>query len=68
MIDLDAMEEQAIIIEYLAEKLHVGDDWYTAKQDFLFDCTPEEIFIRGDGPILIQWLEERLGLRQGEAF
>lgn len=68
MIDLDDLGEQAIIIQYLAEKLHVDDAWYITKQDFLFDCTPEEIFLRGDGPILIQWLEERLGLRQGEAF
>ena len=68
MIDLHDLEQQAILIEYLAEKLHVDDDWYTTKQDFLFDCTPEEIFLRGDGELLIQWLEERLGLRQGQAF
>jgi hypothetical protein len=59
---------QVVIVTYLCEKLSLPKDWYTTKQDFLFDCTPEEVMERDEGNLLIEWLEVRLGIRPGAGF
>jgi hypothetical protein len=51
-----------VIVAYLSEKLGVDETWLTTKQEFLFDSTPQEVVFRGDGDMLIEWLESRLGL------
>jgi hypothetical protein len=60
--------EQMVIVEYLGKKLGIEMPWYTTPQEFLFNCTPREVILRGDGKELIEWLESRLGLRPGAAF
>lgn len=62
------IHDQIVIVAYLAAKLDVDENWFETKQDFLWDCTPYEVIMRGDGDVLIKWLEERLGLSSGEAF
>ena len=60
--------EQAIIVQYLSRKLGCDADWYESKQDFLFGKAPRDIVIEGEGQVIIDWLEERLGLKPGQAF
>lgn len=59
---------QRTIVAYLGYKLGVDESWYTTKQDFLFDKTPEQIVDEGDAKLLIDWMEERLGLKPGQGF
>ena len=60
--------EQMVVVVYLAKKLGVEDSWYVSPQEFLFDCSPKEVILRGDGEVLIEWLESRLGLKSGAEF
>lgn len=64
----EQLRMQRTIVAYLGYKLGVEDSWFTTEQDFLFGKTPEQIVEEGEGPILIKWMEERLGLRPGQAF
>ena len=57
-------KEQIIIVAYLAEKLDLGEDWFENKNKLLFGKSPYECIMSGKGDTLIEWLEERLGLRQ----
>lgn len=59
---------QITIVAYLGYKLGVSDTWHLEPQEFLFGKTPMQIIGEGDGKILIEWMEERLGLRKGQAF
>lgn len=60
--------EQTTIIVYLARKLGCDDNWYETKQEFLFGKTPRDIVMEGEGQLIIDWLESRLGLKPGAAF
>jgi hypothetical protein len=59
---------QMVVVSYLGYKLGVTESWFNESQDFLFGKTPTEIVLEGEGKILIEWLEERLGLRPGVGF
>ena len=62
------LNAQMIIIVYLARKLGCDDKWYESKQDFLFGKSPQQVVMEGDGQLIIEWLETRLGLKPGAAF
>lgn len=68
MLTEEQIELQKIIVAYLGLKLGVESSWYTTKQDFLFDQSPQEVIDKGEGKHLVRWMEERLGLRPGAGF
>lgn len=60
--------QQKIVIAYLAIKLNVDEAWIQTRHDFLFNKTIDEIVNEGQGIHIIHWMEERLGIRPGQAF
>jgi hypothetical protein len=63
-----SMTEEIVIIAYLGEKLGVEEKWFVTPSEVFFGDAPIQVVHNGDGEILIEWLEERLGLRPGQAF
>lgn len=59
---------QVTIIAYLMKKLNVPGKWYIESNDFLFGQSPQDLVMSGNGQFIIEFLEERAGLRNGEAF
>lgn len=61
-------EQQIVVIAYLASKLNTGEEWFATPNEAFFGKSPQEIVLEGDGDLVIQFLEVRLGLRKGAAF
>lgn len=63
-----SIEHATVIIGYLSAKLEVEERWYVTPNEAFFGKAPVEIVLEGHGDLIIEFLEIRLGLREGAAF
>lgn len=54
--------------EYLGSKLGLSEHWMSNEQDFLCNKVPNELIATGYGNQVLNWLEVRLGLEEGEGL